>query len=96
MIASAGLRDSGVLGGQGLDRRVRPALSPTAPVRGGSPACALGTCAQDPQDQGPAYRNVIGIPGGVNSPLFPIIQVGCWYARGGLISSVPITSCYRA
>lgn len=28
----------------------------------------------DPQDQGPAYRNVIGIPGGVNSPLFPIIQ----------------------
>ncbi|GIL79093.1 hypothetical protein Vretifemale_8383 [Volvox reticuliferus] len=28
----------------------------------------------DPQDKGPAYRNVIGIPGGVNSPFFRIIQ----------------------
>ncbi|GLI65936.1 hypothetical protein VaNZ11_009596 [Volvox africanus] len=28
----------------------------------------------DPQDKGPAYRNVIGIPGGVNSPFMRIIQ----------------------
>ncbi|GFR42666.1 hypothetical protein Agub_g3477 [Astrephomene gubernaculifera] len=28
----------------------------------------------DPQDRGPAYRNVIGIPGGVRSPLFHVIQ----------------------
>ncbi|KXZ51831.1 hypothetical protein GPECTOR_11g270 [Gonium pectorale] len=28
----------------------------------------------DPQDVGPAYRNVIGIPGGINSPMFRIIQ----------------------
>ena len=25
-------------------------------------------------DMGPAYRNVIGIPGGVHSPLFKILQ----------------------
>lgn len=29
---------------------------------------------QDPQDAGPGYRNVIGIPGGVNSDLFKILQ----------------------
>ncbi|GIL63728.1 hypothetical protein Vafri_17744 [Volvox africanus] len=28
----------------------------------------------DPQDKGPAYRNVIGIPGGINSPFMRIIQ----------------------
>ncbi len=25
-------------------------------------------------DMGPAYRNVIGIPGGIHSPLFKILQ----------------------
>ena len=29
----------------------------------------------DPQDAGPAYRNVVGIPGGVRSPLFKILEV---------------------
>ncbi|KAG7667133.1 hypothetical protein KSW81_000875 [Nannochloris sp. 'desiccata'] len=29
---------------------------------------------QDPQDAGPGYRNVIGIPGGVNSDLYKILQ----------------------
>ena len=29
---------------------------------------------QDPQDAGPGYRNVVGIPGGVNSPLFTVLQ----------------------
>lgn len=28
----------------------------------------------DPQDAGPGYRNVIGIPGGVNGPLFKVLQ----------------------
>lgn len=26
---------------------------------------------QDPQDKGPGYRNVVGIPGGMDSPLYP-------------------------
>jgi peptide methionine sulfoxide reductase MsrA len=29
---------------------------------------------QDPQDSGPGYRNVIGIPGGVNSDLFTVLK----------------------
>ena len=28
----------------------------------------------DPQDAGPGYRNVVGIPGGVGGPLFKILQ----------------------
>mmetsp|Transcript_10268 Transcript_10268/g.25555 ORF Transcript_10268/g.25555 Transcript_10268/m.25555 type:complete len:315 (-) Transcript_10268:124-1068(-) len=28
----------------------------------------------DPQDAGPGYRNVIGLPGGVSSPLFKVLQ----------------------
>lgn len=28
----------------------------------------------DPQDAGPGYRNVVGIPGGVNSPFFKVLQ----------------------
>ena len=28
----------------------------------------------DPQDAGPSYRNVVGLPGGVNSPLFQVLQ----------------------
>lgn len=35
----------------------------------------FGMLRLDPQDAGPGYRNVIGIPGGVNSPLFKILQV---------------------
>ena len=31
----------------------------------------------DSQDSGPAYRNVIGLPGGVNSPLFAILKASC-------------------
>jgi peptide methionine sulfoxide reductase MsrA len=34
----------------------------------------FGMMRQDPQDAGPGYRNVIGLPGGVNSPLFKILQ----------------------
>lgn len=29
---------------------------------------------QDPQDMGAGYRNVVGLPGGVNGPLFKILQ----------------------
>ena len=32
---------------------------------------------QDPMDTGPGYRNVVGIPGGVNSPLFLVFKVRC-------------------
>ena len=28
---------------------------------------------KDAQDTGPMYRNVIGIPGGVNGPLYPVL-----------------------
>jgi peptide methionine sulfoxide reductase MsrA len=28
----------------------------------------------DPQDAGPAYRNVVGIPGGMNGKLFPLLR----------------------
>eukprot|EP00878_Enallax_costatus_P029288 GHUV01031738.1.p1 GENE.GHUV01031738.1~~GHUV01031738.1.p1 ORF type:complete len:119 (+),score=12.07 GHUV01031738.1:636-992(+) len=28
----------------------------------------------DPQDAGPGYRNVVGLPGGVKSPYFQILQ----------------------
>lgn len=33
-----------------------------------------GMMRQDPQDAGPGYRNVVGIPGGINSPLFQILK----------------------
>ena len=29
---------------------------------------------QDPQDAGPGYRNVVGLPGGIKSPLFKILE----------------------
>jgi peptide methionine sulfoxide reductase MsrA len=29
---------------------------------------------QDPQDAGPGYRNVVGLPGGINSPLFSVLK----------------------
>ena len=29
---------------------------------------------QDPQDAGPGYRNVVGLPGGVKSPLFKVLE----------------------
>lgn len=29
---------------------------------------------QDPQDRGSGYRNVVGLPGGANSPLFQILK----------------------
>jgi len=29
---------------------------------------------QDPQDAGPGYRNVVGLPGGVASPFFEILK----------------------
>ncbi|CAL5228143.1 g11222 [Coccomyxa viridis] len=34
----------------------------------------FGMLRLDPQDAGPGYRNVIGIPGGVSSPLFRVLQ----------------------
>ncbi len=37
----------------------------------------FGMLRLDPQDAGPGYRNVIGIPGGVTSPLFKALQVRC-------------------
>jgi peptide methionine sulfoxide reductase MsrA len=43
----------------------------------------FGMLRQDPQDVGPGYRNVVGLPGGVDSPLFPLLQARadsccCW------------------
>ncbi|KAG2423641.1 hypothetical protein HXX76_015158 [Chlamydomonas incerta] len=34
----------------------------------------FGMLRSDPQDRGAAYRNVIGLPGGIRSPLFHIIE----------------------
>ncbi|KAG2434554.1 hypothetical protein HYH02_012220 [Chlamydomonas schloesseri] len=34
----------------------------------------FGMSRSDPQDRGAAYRNVIGLPGGIKSPLFHIIE----------------------
>ena len=34
----------------------------------------FGMMRLDPQDSGPAYRNVIGIPKGVDSPLFEVLK----------------------
>lgn len=45
----------------------------------------FGMMRLDPQDSGPAYRNVIGIPSGTDSPLFQVLKVikschcRCWY-----------------
>ena len=49
----------------------------------------FGMLRLDPQDAGPGYRNVIGIPGGITSPLFRVLQVvsACLilvYASAGL------------
>lgn len=38
----------------------------------------------DPQDAGPAYRNVIGLPGGVNSPFFKILKVSLLWSLKAL------------
>lgn len=35
----------------------------------------FGMMRLDPQDSGPAYRNVIGIPKGIDSPLFQVLKV---------------------
>jgi peptide methionine sulfoxide reductase MsrA len=34
----------------------------------------LGMQRVDPQDAGPGYRNCIGLPGGIDSPLFQVVQ----------------------
>jgi len=34
----------------------------------------FGMQRQDPQDEGPGYRNVIGIPGGMDSPLMAVVE----------------------
>eukprot|EP00798_Chlamydomonas_sp_ICE-L_P015637 gene15637-21746_t len=34
----------------------------------------FGMMRLDPQDAGPGYRNVVGIPGGMNSPLFQVLK----------------------
>ncbi|KAK9837439.1 hypothetical protein WJX81_002398 [Elliptochloris bilobata] len=34
----------------------------------------FGMLRLDPQDMGPGYRNVVGMPGGVRSPLFAVLQ----------------------
>ena len=36
-----------------------------------------GMQRSDPQDAGPAYRNVVGVPGGVHGPLFKVLEVSC-------------------
>lgn len=34
-----------------------------------------GMQRSDPQDAGPAYRNVVGVPGGIHGPLFKVLEV---------------------
>lgn len=34
----------------------------------------LQALRQDPQDAGPGYRNVVGLPGGIRSPLFKVLE----------------------
>ena len=34
----------------------------------------FGMLRLDPQDAGPGYRNIVGIPGGVHSALFKVLQ----------------------
>ena len=36
---------------------------------------AKGMQRSDPQDAGPAYRNVVGVPGGIHGPLFKVLEV---------------------
>ena len=40
----------------------------------------FGMLRLDPQDAGPGYRNVVGIPGGMASPLFRVLQVGSTFS----------------
>ena len=42
----------------------------------------FGMMRLDPQDAGPAYRNVIGIPKGVDSPLFQVLKVLAFHCCG--------------
>lgn len=35
----------------------------------------MGMMRLDPQDFGPGYRNMIGLPGGTTSPLFDVLKV---------------------
>ena len=39
-----------------------------------SPPVLAGMRRLDPQDAGPGYRNVVGLPGGTSSPLFKVLQ----------------------
>ena len=68
-------------GMQRADPQVRclpPALPPVRRAAHASPGSVLmpsppsRTCCM--QDEGPGYRNVIGLPGGVNSPLFEVLK----------------------
>ena len=38
-------------------------------------SCCCARLLQDPQDEGPGYRNLIGVPGGMNSALMDVIAV---------------------
>lgn len=50
---------------------------------------------QDPLDAGPAYRNVVGLPGGINSPYFKILQVGaCFPSPLGMMGAARVASCW--
>ena len=51
----------------------------------------FGMLRLDPQDAGPGYRNVIGIPGGVHSPLFRVLQVSGYTSQAHLM--VGLASC---
>lgn len=38
----------------------------------------------DPQDRGGEYRSVLGLPGGVNSPLFDVVKQAAQESPGGM------------
>jgi len=38
----------------------------------------------DPQDRGGEYRSVLGLPGGTDSPLFPVVQKAAEESPGGM------------
>ena len=49
-------------------------LSSLLPDRPQQNLTNTGNRMQDPQDRGPGYRNVVGIPGGIDSELFKVFE----------------------
>ena len=66
-------------GGSGQTRRQMEAFADT--YFGQFRKTPFGMMRLDPQDSGPAYRNVIGIPKGTESPLFEVLKVRVYFGK---------------